>query len=61
MRSTYTAEKTGVFTDESVFTGELLAQHASVALFGAAAEAQFDDALSSHDIIGQAMGHHGAF
>ncbi|OBK18496.1 GAF and ANTAR domain-containing protein [Mycobacterium asiaticum] len=46
----------GAFTDESVFTGELLAQHASVALFGVAAEDQFHDALSTRDLIGQAKG-----
>lgn len=44
------------FSEDSEFTGQLLAQHASVALFGAAAEAQFDDALSSRDVIGQAKG-----
>jgi GAF domain-containing protein len=44
------------FSEESVFTGELLAQHASVALFGAAAEDQFGDALTSRDVIGQAKG-----
>ncbi|CAM4228244.1 ANTAR domain protein [Mycobacterium basiliense] len=46
----------GVFSEDSVFIGELLAQHASVALFGAAAQVQFGDALSSRDLIGQAKG-----
>ncbi|WP_193048456.1 GAF and ANTAR domain-containing protein [Mycolicibacterium baixiangningiae] len=46
----------GVFDEESLFVGELLAQHASVALIGAAAESQFRDALSSRDAIGQAKG-----
>jgi GAF domain-containing protein len=46
----------GVFSDESIFVGELLAQHASVALFGSEAEEQFDDALSTRDVIGQAKG-----
>ena len=34
--------------------GGVLAQHASIAMIGAAAEAQFDAALASRDIIGQA-------
>ncbi len=49
-------ERSGAFSEESILTGELLAQHASVALIGAAAEAQFNDALSTRDIIGQAKG-----
>ncbi len=49
-------DEAGAFSEDAVFTGELLAQHASVALFGAAAEAQFDDALSTRDVIGQAKG-----
>lgn len=46
----------GVFGDDSIFVGELLAQHASVALIGAAADTQFQTALSSRDLIGQAKG-----
>ncbi|WP_246182766.1 ANTAR domain-containing protein [Mycolicibacterium grossiae] len=38
------------------FIGELVAQHASVALVGSKAEAQFDRALASRDVIGQAEG-----
>lgn len=49
-------DRGGAFTDDSVVIGELLAQHASVALIGAAAEAQFNDALNTRDIIGQAKG-----
>lgn len=46
----------GVFAEDSIMVGEIVAQHASVALIGAAAEAQFDAALSSRDVIGQAKG-----
>lgn len=46
----------GVFSAESVTTGEILAQHAAVALAGAAAAEQFEVALASRDIIGQAKG-----
>lgn len=44
------------FNEESVLIGGVLAQHASIAMIGAAAEAQFDIALASRDIIGQAKG-----
>lgn len=44
------------FDDDSAFVGEVLAQHASVALAGVAAEAQFRRAIDSRDIIGQAKG-----
>lgn len=44
------------FDDESIFYGEVLAQHASVALAGAAAATQFQRAIDSRDIIGQAKG-----
>jgi GAF domain-containing protein len=50
------SDQIGAFTDDSRFIGELLAQHASVALIGSAAETQFNDALSSRDAIGQAKG-----
>jgi len=46
----------GVFSEDSVNTGELLAQHAAVALAGASAEEQFRRALASRDVIGQAKG-----
>ena len=49
-------DEAGVFSDESTVTGELLAQHASVALSGAEAENRFDVAISSRDLIGQAKG-----
>ncbi|WP_199253624.1 GAF and ANTAR domain-containing protein [Mycolicibacterium mengxianglii] len=48
--------KAGVFDDESIFAGEVLAQHASVAMAGDAAEAQFQRAIDSRDVIGQAKG-----
>lgn len=44
------------FDEESVSIGEVVAQHASVALSAVAAEAQFGRALDSRDIIGQAKG-----
>jgi putative methionine-R-sulfoxide reductase with GAF domain len=51
------------FTEESIEAGTILAQHAAVAMTGATAEAQFNFALASRDIIGQAKGllmeHHG--
>jgi GAF domain-containing protein len=46
----------GVFTEESVLVGEILAQHAAVAMVGAANATQFRDALATRDIIGQAKG-----
>ncbi|WP_199256192.1 GAF and ANTAR domain-containing protein [Mycolicibacterium mengxianglii] len=46
----------GAFSDDSVVVGELLAQHASVALAGSAATAQLSSAVASRDIIGQAKG-----
>lgn len=48
--------ESGVFADDSVFIGGIVAQHASVALYGAEAETQFDSALSTRDVIGQAKG-----
>lgn len=50
------AGEAGVFADDSIFIGELLAQHASVALVGSNAELHFDSALASRDVIGQAKG-----
>ena len=46
----------GVFSADSHYIGATIAQHASVALFGAEAETQFEVALSSRDEIGQAKG-----
>ena len=48
--------ETGAFTDDSRRMGEILAQHASVALAASAADDQFRRALSSRDVIGQAKG-----
>lgn len=45
-----------VFDDESTLVGEVLAQHASVALAAVAAAVQFHRGLDSRDIIGQAKG-----
>lgn len=44
------------FSDDSIVIGEVLAQHASVALATVATEAQFGRAVDSRDIIGQAKG-----
>lgn len=46
----------GMFTAESVMTGEILAQHAAVALAGATAQDQLQRAVASRDLIGQAKG-----
>ncbi|BBW99981.1 response regulator receiver protein [Mycolicibacterium moriokaense] len=46
----------GGFTEDSVDIGVILAQHAAVAMAGAAAEQQFHAGLASRDIIGQAKG-----
>ncbi|MCV7303462.1 GAF and ANTAR domain-containing protein [Mycobacterium barrassiae] len=51
----YGAE-TGGFTEDSLDIGLILAQHAAVAMAGAAAEHQFQAGLASRDIIGQAKG-----
>ncbi|MCV7177380.1 GAF and ANTAR domain-containing protein [Mycolicibacterium sphagni] len=44
------------FSKESVEVGTVVAQHAAVAMFGAAAAGQFQSALASRDVIGQAKG-----
>jgi len=44
------------FTDDSTAVGEILAQHAAVALAGATAEEQLHLAVASRDVIGQAKG-----
>ncbi|OBF28909.1 response regulator receiver protein [Mycobacterium sp. ACS1612] len=45
-----------VFSDDSVDVGTILAQHAAVAMIGATAETNFQAALASRDVIGQAKG-----
>ena len=52
----YGGDHTPAFTEESELVGGVLAQHAAIAMVGAAAEAQFDVALASRDIISQAKG-----
>jgi GAF domain-containing protein len=49
-------DEPGVFSDDSVIIGGVLAQHAAVAMIGAAAGTQFEHALATRDIIGQAKG-----
>jgi transcriptional regulator with GAF, ATPase, and Fis domain len=44
------------FTEDSVLSGEVLAQHAAVAMVGASAAEQFRTAVYSRDLIGQAKG-----
>jgi GAF domain-containing protein len=44
------------FTDDSVAIGEVLAQHAAVALAGSSATEQMQSAIASRDLIGQAKG-----
>ena len=43
-------------TEDSVAVGEILAQHAAVAMAGAEAEEQMHSAIATRDIIGQAKG-----
>lgn len=50
------SDKPFAFTDESTIVGEVLAQHAAVAMMGVAAETQLKGALVTRDIIGQAKG-----
>ncbi|MDT5180307.1 MAG: hypothetical protein QOJ95_4505 [Mycobacterium sp.] len=50
------SDEAGVFDEDAIFLGQLVAQHASVALVGSAAQTQFRDAVSSRDAIGQAKG-----
>jgi GAF domain-containing protein len=44
------------FTSESVAIGEVLAQHAAVAMADAASDEQLQSALATRDVIGQAKG-----
>jgi GAF domain-containing protein len=53
--SVYGAEPSA-FSPESIATGEVLAQHAAVALASALAEEKLQIALSNRDVIGQAKG-----
>jgi hypothetical protein len=50
------SDEPGAFSEESVLIGEVLAQHAAVAMIGVANVMQFRDALASRDLIGQAKG-----
>ncbi|MEH3140812.1 MAG: GAF and ANTAR domain-containing protein [Mycobacterium kyogaense] len=45
-----------LFDDDAVLHGEILAQHAAVALAGAHAQEQLHRAIASRDVIGQAKG-----
>lgn len=46
----------GVFAEDSFLIGAVSAQHAAVAMIGAANETQFLNALATRDVIGQAKG-----
>lgn len=50
------AGEAGVFGQDSIETGTIIAQHAAVAMAGATALSQFHAALASRDVIGQAKG-----
>jgi GAF domain-containing protein len=50
------ADAPGAFNTESLLVGGVLAQHAAVAMVGAATESHVDAALSAGDVIGQAKG-----
>lgn len=50
------SDEPGAFSEDSFLIGEILAQHAAVAMIGAAAETQFENALATRDLIGQAKG-----
>jgi len=50
------SDEPGAFSEESVLIGEVLAQHAAVAMIGVANVLHFRDALASRDLIGQAKG-----
>ncbi len=49
-------DQPGGFTEESLVLGEVLAQPAAVAMVGVAGQAQFEKAVATRDIIGQAKG-----
>jgi hypothetical protein len=46
----------GIFDDDSFLNGEILAQHASVAMAGSQASEQMHRAISGRDLIGRAKG-----
>ena len=50
------SDEPSAFSEDSFLIGEILAQHAAVAMIGAAAETQFENALATRDVIGQAKG-----
>ena len=50
------SDEPGAFSEDSFLVGEILAQHAGVAMIGSAAETQFENALATRDVIGQAKG-----
>jgi hypothetical protein len=50
------SDQAGSFSEDSMDVGAIVAQHAAVAMFGAASENQFQAALASRDVIGQAKG-----
>jgi GAF domain-containing protein len=50
------SDEPGAFSEDSFLVGEILAQHAAVAMIGSAAETQFENALATRDVIGQAKG-----
>jgi GAF domain-containing protein len=50
------SDKSCAFTADSIVQGMVLAQHAAVAMIGAAAESQFEAGLATRDIIGEAEG-----
>ncbi len=50
------SDKSCAFTEDSIIQGEVLAQHAAVAMIGPAAESQFEVGLATRDIIGEAEG-----
>jgi len=50
------ASEAGVFSQDSIDVGTILAQHAAVAMIGRTAENNFQAALASRDVIGQAKG-----
>lgn len=50
------SEQPGAFSEDSKEIGSIVAQHAAVAMVGAAAETQFHTGLANRDVIGQAKG-----
>jgi len=50
------SDHAGSFSEDSKEVGAIVAQHAAVAMFSSAAENQFQRALATRDVIGQAKG-----